>query len=108
MANYYDVYGFTRDDLEQARRDIELGLNIQLMPHDSMYRGGLYYRLGDPGSENFVLQKNYNFEEQEYTEEQFSEYAVLLYVNQPQNPFEVEKRLLKSAPYAKLLQREIL
>jgi hypothetical protein len=108
VANYYDMYGFVQDGLEQVRSDVESMLNIQLAPHDSMYRGGLYYRLGNPGAENFVLQKNYNFEEQEYTEEQFSEYAILLYVNQPQDPFGVEKRLLQGIPYARLLQREIL
>lgn len=108
MANYYDVYGFIQDDLDQVRSGVESMLEIQFAAHDSMYRGGLYYRLGNPGTENFVLQKNYNSDEQEYTEEQFSEYPLLLYVNQPQDPFSIEERLLRGRFSIKLLRREIL
>lgn len=108
MAYYYDLYGFTHTNLEQVRTQLESILNFQLAPHDSIYRGGLYYRNDTSSSASFELQNNYNPEEEAYTEEQFSEYPLLLYVNEPKDPFIIENRLLKNLPSTQLLRRKAL
>ena len=108
MTHYYDLYGFVQDDLEQVRTELEATLGINFAPHDSMYRGGLYYRYDQSRSESLELQNNYNPEEEAHTEEQFSEYPVLLYVNEPSDPFEIERKLLRDLPSIRLLRRKIL
>lgn len=108
MTKHYYVYGFAHNDLEQVRSDVERALGVQLAPHDSMYRGGLYYRQGNSGAENLILQYNYNPEEGEYTEEQYPEYPILLYVNQPRDPSSIEKKIQEGLPSFKLLSHSIL
>lgn len=108
MTQYYDLYGFLQRDLEQVRTELEAALGIHFAPHDSMYRGGLYYRHDRSCSESFELQNNYNPEEEAYTEEQFAEYPILLYVNEASDPLEIERKLLDALPSARLLWRKIL
>ena len=81
MTHYYDLYGFVQDDLEQVRTELEATLGINFAPHP---------------------------EEEAHTEEQFSEYPVLLYVNEPSDPFEIERKLLRDLPSIRLLRRKIL
>src|SRR5687767_9068848 len=78
----YDLYGIDATDLDAARRLVEGLLELRLVAHESSYHCGDYYRLGDVGAENFILQHNYDSFEVEWTEPEFQEKKFLLYVNE--------------------------
>lgn len=50
--------------------------------HESGYRGGEYYRLGDVGGEHFILQKNFDEVDGEWTEPTWRECRLLFYANE--------------------------
>ena len=54
----YDLYGFLSQDIEAAKKILETALNIQFEARDSDYQGGLYYKYGKAGNENFILKQN--------------------------------------------------
>ena len=53
-----------------------------MIAHESGFHSGEYYRLNDIGQEHFILQNNYDDFEEEWTEEGYSGYPLLLYVNE--------------------------
>jgi len=103
----YDLYGCVDSELETVRQTVEELLRIAMEKHESSYRGGDYYRHGADGSENFILQSNYNTFEGEWTKEQYKEYPFLLYVNETSRSGDIEKKL-GSTSKVKLLQRKTL
>lgn len=78
----YDLYGIQADDIHEARARVESALGIRMAPHESSYRGGEYFRLGNVGNENFILQRNYDNGEAEWTEPTHTKYSILLYVSE--------------------------
>jgi len=54
----YDLYGSLSADLEEARRLLEVALDIQFAGHESLYQRGDYYRWGKSVEEHFVLKRN--------------------------------------------------
>jgi hypothetical protein len=104
----YDLYGYNGDaDIHAARGLVENAIGIQLAAHDSSYHGGEYYRNGLVGSENFILKRNHDPHEDEWTEPQYKSCPLLLYVNATLRPRELEK-MLSLAGNFKLLKREEL
>ncbi|MDX2247314.1 MAG: hypothetical protein SF052_11080 [Bacteroidia bacterium] len=77
----YDLFGFKESDLEKVKSEIETQLEILFTSHESMYKGGIYYRLGDILSENFELQKNIDLLDGEPLEDEFKDFPILLFVN---------------------------
>lgn len=104
----YDLYGFKDAHLEVAQAAVEQALTIKFNPHESLYLGGEYYRFGNVGEEEFILQKNFNSFEQEWTEAEFQEMSVLLYVNATKRSEEIESKLTSSIGGISLLKRESL
>lgn len=92
----YDLYGIECESLEFARTVIEALLNIVMITHESGFHCGEYYRLNDVGQEHIILQNNYDDFEEEWTEEGYSKYPFLLYVNET----------LRSSEVAGLLQND--
>lgn len=84
----------------------EKALKISFSTHESSYHSGDYYRSGNAGSENFILQRNYDDFEKEWAESRFKEHAVLLYVNESQRAKIVETALTTAG--FELLRRENL
>jgi len=104
----YDLYGYEGDfNLEQISSTIEELLGVDLTKHESSFHCGEYYRLGQDGTENFVLQKNYDDFENEWTEEEYSEFPSILYVNETDRAEIIEQKLT-SHERIKLLRRDIL
>jgi hypothetical protein len=102
----FDLYGLKENgNLESARQLAEQALRVSLAPHSSSYVGK-YYRFGLSGSENFVLQENFNESEQELNEKAFKEFPILLYINESQQAEFVEN-LLRAEGFV-LLRREKL
>ncbi len=102
----FDLYGFRQGDLETARMLIEKALGITFVGHESSYVGD-YYRYGEPGGEEFVLQGNRDPQDQSALEGAFMEVGVLLYVNNPEHINEIERKLTGSVPGIELLRREL-
>jgi hypothetical protein len=107
LPRLYDVIGIVAGDLEAARSLVERRLGIRLAAHSSSYHGGDYYRLGMPGSENFILQRNYDPIEGEWTEAGFKDMPFLLYVNETYRPGEIVAKLTASTQ-AKHIRHETL
>ena len=103
-----DLYGFTTDNLEAARTEIEHALGIRLAAHESLYHGGDYYRLGSLGEEHFILQRNIDLIDSEPLESEFSEKKVLLYINETGRPEELEQLLTTKIHGLQLLRRHKL
>ena len=74
----YDLYGYDDQDIESARQAIQDAFGIVLKAHESSYHCGAYYRLGDIGTEHFILQRNYDDFEKEWTEDAFQKYPLFL------------------------------
>lgn len=99
----YMLFGIRGTDLPAARGVIEGLLGIQLRPHESGYHCGDYFRSGDVGEEHWILQKNFDDSDGEWTEPSFPEYGLLLYVNEASRASEIEAAL---APVAAMLTKE--
>jgi hypothetical protein len=103
----YDLYGYDDQDIEAARQAIQGAFDIALKAHESSYHCGAYYRLGDIGTEHFILQRNYDDCEKEWTEDTFQKYPIVLYINETIRAEELEKKLTSNQRF-KLLRREQL
>jgi hypothetical protein len=101
----FDLYGLQSSSLEAACDTIEAVLGIKLVAHESGYHGGAYYRLGQAGSEHFILQCNYDSFDDEWAEPESREQAYLLYVNETGRAQDLERRLVGAG---RLLRREEL
>jgi hypothetical protein len=78
----YLLFGIEGGDLHRARDRLERALGIKMDLHESGYRCGEYYRLGDVGDEHFILQRNFDDLEHEWTEPACREYGLLFYANE--------------------------
>jgi hypothetical protein len=78
----YLLFGIEGDELQAARVRLERALGIKMDLHESGYRCGEYYRLGDVGGEHFILQKNFDDVEEEWTEPACRECGLLFYANE--------------------------
>ncbi len=86
----FDLYGLQVSDLSEAKTLVENTLALNLLGHESSYCGE-YYRSHavDVDDENFILQKNYDEFEDEWTEESFVDFPILLFVNDTERSSEI-------------------
>ena len=89
----YDLYGIHDKDIGGARARVETALAIRMVPHEGGYRGGEYFRFGDVGGENYILQINYNNGEAEWAEPAYAKYPILLYVSETERGQEIATAL---------------
>lgn len=104
MAGSSSLYGFAELDLEGARSLLERALEVELRPHDSLYRGGDYYLLKEPDAE-LILQQNYDCLDDDLAESDFPAARVLLYVDGERRAQEIAELLGARIPEAALLRR---
>jgi hypothetical protein len=103
-----DLYGFKKTDIEDVRISIEKALGLSMEAHESLYRCGNYYRFGNDGEENFILQKNFDPFDNEWLEEEGQGLEIILYVNETSRAQEIESLLTNRIPEIRLLRREVL
>jgi hypothetical protein len=77
----YDLYGVHAQSIQEARALVEKALSLSFEERDSSYHRGPYFACGEMGNENFELKMNLDPFEDVPTEEQFSAFRFLLYVN---------------------------
>lgn len=102
----YDLYGIKCESLELAKSLIEALLNMVMIAHESGFHCGDYFRLYDVGQEHFILQNNYDDFEGEWTEESFSEFPFLFYVNETDRSETLKSILLGDNRIALLKHQE--
>ena len=78
-----------------------------MFAHESGYHCGSYYRLGDVGTEHFILQRNHDTFENEWTESDFKEKIFLLYINETSRSEEIAAALLADRAFARLRHQEL-
>ena len=93
----YILFGLRNRSIDDARTEIEAALRIQMDPHESGYHCGAYFRLGRVGAEHFILQKNYDDFEREWTEPDHKKYEVLFYANETTRGKEIVSALANVA-----------
>lgn len=98
------LYGFTNIDLESARSIVETVTGCLLMPHESLYHGGDYYRLMK-GDAALTLQRNYDCLDEGLAETDFPEAGVLIYLAGGACAEVIAEKLRTDAPRAQLLRR---
>ncbi|MGY4638825.1 hypothetical protein [Pseudomonas sp. TE24901] len=67
----YDLYSAKEISLDVARDQIEESLGIALEERNSIYQGGVYYRLRNSYSGNVVLKNNLDPFDSEAVEHEF-------------------------------------
>ena len=88
---------------------VENTLALTLLAHESGYHCGEYYRSHDVDvdDENFILQKNYDDFEDEWTEERFVDFPILLFANDTKRPSEIASLFENEQSVALLRRQEI-
>jgi folate-binding Fe-S cluster repair protein YgfZ len=82
MSQFFDLYGSKRLTITELRVAVGEALGLTFYAHESLYRGGEYFRVVPHDGEEFVIQLN-NFrldDEMEVAEPDYSNYPVILWV----------------------------
>lgn len=106
MNSAYDLYGAKELSLQGAKAFIERALGAVLEERESSYQGGIYYILGDSVSEHFILKLNVDPFDGEAAECDFSDYTVLLYVNDTFRASDIEMSIGREYGF-ELLRHEV-
>lgn len=97
----YDLYGTMLQELATVRSEIEIVLQIVFRPHQSDWRSGDYWRSGELGQENFILQSNRS--DDEPAELEFAEFPTLLYVSNTERSDAIRSALARcTTPFVRL------
>lgn len=82
---FHDLYGIRGYELVSAAKKAQDATGILLFPHDSDYHGGLYFRGESPDGEEVKLKNNYDSHHDEWAEETFKRWPLLLYIDEVDN-----------------------
>lgn len=104
MRNIFDLYGFYSEDIELAQKILEEVLNKKMIEHESGYRGE-YLRL-DIGHENFILQRNIDYFDNECLETEFPDYPIILYISYTNRSGKLMESLEGTGKYTLLKHNE--
>lgn len=108
MTQCYDLYGSRTLSVPELRDAGEGVLGLRFILHESAYRGGEYFRAGDPGGEEFVIQLNsFEFDnEEEISEPEYADYPVILWIAWTERGDELRKKL-NAIPGLEFLRRKV-
>ncbi len=93
MTPSSDLYSIHTASLSDARAQVEASLGLTLKEHESLYHGGVYYRLGDMGEEHFLVERNLDPLDDEAAELDFAQHSFLLRVNETPRAAQVQTLL---------------
>lgn len=103
-----DLYGFAHRDAQHARSQIEALIGTSLKLHDSSYvSNGEYLTAPLPSGGTIALHMNYDEAEQEWAEDDFRDYPLLVYVDSGPQCDEWKAKLLGRLAGLHFLQREV-
>lgn len=92
MSNY-DLYGIENIKITEAKSRIEKKLDIKFTEKEGLFQGGTYYQSKLNNQESLVLKNNIDPFDGEAAEQTFSEYPILLYINDTENSEKIKSLL---------------
>ncbi|GGY07279.1 hypothetical protein GCM10010510_61530 [Streptomyces anandii JCM 4720] len=99
----YLVYGMKSTAVEEAVVAISNALQVTFELRESSYKGGQYFRYRDNGGWDVSIESHWQDEDGLLAKPDFSEYSVLIYVNEV--PLEVEGKFDRIPSIRKLESR---
>jgi|GEM_PF-1236196 len=100
MTNRYLKFGISIDDMELVTKDLQKLLNICFEEHESSYWGE--YNVAQL-SESESIRLVYNYIDDDWQEEEFKEYPLLLELNRVNEPEKMLNLLCENLSYIFLL-----
>jgi uncharacterized protein YyaL (SSP411 family) len=94
MTSYFDLYGLLNMSIDEAAVMLEKIFSITFVARDSSFKGE-YYSTSVDADEDLELQENFNKIEEDWTEPEFEQYPVILYVSDVRRAHEIENTLKK-------------
>ncbi|HEU4458235.1 MAG TPA: hypothetical protein VFR90_03865 [Methylibium sp.] len=91
------LYGASSLDLEEGCALLQAAVAARFEAHESLYRGGKYYRLRTRDDVELVLQLNFIEDDGEATESDFPQATLLLYVHGNNNAVASTASCIESA-----------
>lgn len=88
----YLTLGFKSTSINKVKENTEETLSINWSKHSSDYLGGDYYKGSCGGGESFRLLHNHICED-EYIEDEFRDFPLLLEINNTSNSIEIASKL---------------
>ena len=101
-----ELYGFRTTNVDDVSQRLTSYLQVVFQAHDSVYRGGKYLEGENASGHYFRVQKNFGELGNEWAEEAFSEYPVLVYVSIETASPDLEAILSCGNVGGKLLRRQ--
>ncbi|MDY7574616.1 hypothetical protein [Actimicrobium sp. CCI2.3] len=102
----YELYGFLSNDIDEAKNSLESAFNIKFEAHDSSYHEGDYFRSGKSINEHFILKRNVDPYDNEPVEISYSEYPILLYINDTLRSVDLKRKIDQKVSGFILLRHE--
>jgi hypothetical protein len=78
--NYYFTFGSQLGDLEAVKEYLNERLELEFEARESSYLGE-YYKYSGKSADRISIEKNFNQNENEWREENFMQFPVLIYVS---------------------------
>lgn len=103
-----DLYGIRIGNLAEAALRLERVLGLKFTLHESVHRGGDYYRYEIPRKELLILQHNIDPINGGAAEPELQDYALLLYIEVTERSDEIQALLVKELrSHMALLRHEV-
>lgn len=96
MINKYLKLGIMKNDIKNVTKDLENILNVKFEEHESSYWGE--YNVANI-SEKEKVKITYNYVDEDWQEEEFKEYPLLLELNRMRDPEKMMGKLCESLDY---------
>ena len=96
MTSFFDLYGLLNTDIDDAAGLLEKILSITFIARDSSFLGEYYSTSTIEDGEKFTLEENFNKIEEDWTEPEFEQYPLILYVSNTRRTQEIEEALKKA------------
>ena len=108
MPTRHDLYGFKTAQIDEARLIVEAAIGASLEARDSSYYAGDYFRLRLGTGRGVRLYKNRDPSTDGFVRSNYSEYALLLEIDDVPDMDSISERLASSAMSPDLLSSRLL
>ncbi|MET9645558.1 hypothetical protein [Streptomyces syringium] len=105
MAEVFALYGAKFPSLHEAVGIMAAEMALKFHRHESLYRGGEYFRAQPRGFDEMTVEVNWEDSEGYLAEPDYADHSILVFVS---NPSDSVKRALASIERISLLRTELL
>lgn len=100
------LYGFKSENLEFIREKLEEVLHITFNYHEGLHRGEYYLWRGTSYSQEIILDRNFDIEEQTIRDERYPEIKLFCSLAFLPQADKIHQKLISQIPEIILLERE--